>query len=185
LEEYRIRSAAVSRAKNWDPHPELPDASTPLDRLVKYLESQDERLAYVYERRPDKLEKDAEIIGKSRTSHHFDGYFDGRLLTWRRTPGPVQIFIRVVPVVSLADLEEMNKSVVDVLAGNEYTGPIRAILLQTGSGEISEDVIITANQNLLEYERNVGEKTVDWSSPIEVISEDPSGAYNIGSFYFG
>ncbi len=185
LEEYRIRSAAVSRAKNWDPHPKIPDAGTPLDRLTRYLEDQDERFAYVYQRRPDKLEKDAVVQGKSRRDHHFDGYFDGRLFTWRRTPGPLQIFIRVAPVVRRTDLERMNQSVVDVLKGSDYTGPIRAILLQTNSGEISDEVIMYANQHPLEYERDVGEKTTDWASPIEVVAEDPSGVYNIGSFYFG
>ena len=131
------------------------------------------------------MEKNNEADGKSGKIHRFDAYFDGRLLTWRRAPGPVLIFVRIVKAIRVQDVELMKEAVEDVLSAGGYSGPVRALIVQTESGDISEDVVLYANEHPLEYERSVGVKSVDWTSPVELLAEDPSGTYNIGTFYFG
>src|SRR2546425_5932202 len=185
LFEYRLRSSAVNRARTWDPHPNVPEGPSPLDRLIKYPVTQDDRVAYLYGRHTKPFEKDVNIAGKSGRTHRFEAYLDGRLLTWRRTAGPIRIFVRTTPVARIEDLKAMKKAVEDVLESGYYGGAVRAFLLQIQAGEISEDVTLYANLNPLDYAREVGGKELEWSSPIELIAENPGGAYNIASFYFG
>jgi hypothetical protein len=183
LEEYRLRSAALGRAKNWEPHPSVPSGSDPLDRFLVYLQQQDDRFAQIYAKKPEKLVKNAEKTGESGKSYRFDAFFYGWVFSWRIEP--VAVFIRLVPTARIEDVQAMKAAVEDVLAASKYEGPVRAFLVQTQSGQISEDVLLQANEHPLEYERAVSGKALDWSSPVEVLAEDPSGVYNIGSFYFG
>jgi len=183
LDEYLVRSSAVARAKNWEPHPKLPTGSDPLNRFLKYLQDQDERFARIYAKKPEKLEKNAQIAGKSGKTYRFDAYFRGWIFGWRVEP--IVIFVRLVPAVRIKDVREMKAAVEDIFAAEGQNGPVRAFLIQTQGGDIAEDVLVQANEHVLEYERTVGGKTLDWSSPVEVLAEDPSGVYNIGSFYFG
>ncbi len=183
LDELRLRSGALSRAKNWEPHPPLPSGPDPLERLLKYLQEQDNRFARIYAKKPQKLEKNVQKSGGSGKTYRFDAYFRGWLLGFYVEP--IVVFVRLVPTVRVQDVEEMKAAVEDVLGTFEYDGPVRAFLVQTGDGQLSEEVILEANEHFLEYERTVGGRTMDWASPVEVLAEDSSGVYNIGSFYFG
>ncbi len=183
LDEFRLRSAALSRAKNWEPHPTIPPGQDPMDRFLSYLKEQDDRFAYVCAKKAKRLEKRAELSGKSGKTYRFDAFFNGWLFSWRHAP--IMVFIRLVPTARVEDVQAMKMAVEDVLAVLDYDGPVRAFIVQTHSGELPEEVMQYANEHFLVYERTVGSKTLDWASPVEVIAEDPAGVYNIGSFYFG
>jgi len=187
LEEYRVLASAVKRAGDWDPHPKIPDDPYPTSRMLKFLEGQDERYAYLYKKKPKRLQKPAQIKGKSKKIHTFDAIFCGISTGWPSPiPEGVTIFIRSLTEIRIDDIKNAKSEVEDVIQriGFIYDS-IRVILIQTDSPSFSEEVLEYAGKNWLEYSKEIGSYTYEWSSPIELIAEDNSGVYNFGSCYFG
>jgi len=185
LEEYKVISSAISRARRWEPHPKLPEGKDPGERLVNYLKSVDERFEYWLEREPECLRRNAQVKGKGRKAYGFDLVFERPLLS-TSSEESVRILVRTVKTVTVDDVKNIVKDVQAVLdSGSDVGSPARAILLQTGGKEMSQAAIEHANSNWVKYSRDLGNMAYDWESPVELIAEDPSGVYSFGSFYFG
>jgi hypothetical protein len=191
LSEYQVLALAVWRAKEWQPHPRVPEGKDHLSRLVKYLEEQDDRFGFYYDKYPENLTLNSGLKGKSKVVHQFGASFASSSFPWDDADESIKILIRAVPRVTESDIVSMKKAAEDVVpkawVGHWKFKPsaVRIILLQTESADFSEDIIKLAEQNRVEYERDVGGHSYDWSSPIELVAEDPSGVYNFGTVYFG
>lgn len=188
LSEYHVLASAVNRAKDWEPEPEIPEGEEPLDRLIEFLKGQDERFAYLYEKRPKCLK--SPYRGPWRLSEEseylYDAYFECTPYPWYRIHEGLRLFIKVLPLVDVEDVEEFleaTKEMIDDFDGNRL--PVRAALLQTDSGEFDDDLIEYVEENGLEYYRRVGTEEWEWNSPIELIAEDPEGHYNLATLYWG
>ncbi|MFQ5951775.1 MAG: hypothetical protein ACE5KH_06810 [Candidatus Geothermarchaeales archaeon] len=185
LGEYRVRSGAVNRAKSWQPDAPIPEGPDPLSRFLDYLRTQDERFAYLVDKRPKRLARPAEIWGRSKETHDFDAYFEGSPWPWDSVQEGVRILIRTAPKVTLDILQSMREDAEDVLAQSESLLPARVILLQTELATFSDEIVDFANENWVEYERRVGSSEWDWESPVELVAESPKGTYTFGSVNFG
>ena len=64
-------------------------------------------------------------------------------------------------------------------------GPARVVLIQTERSDFDEAAVKAANNDWVNYHRGLGSDTIDWSSPIELVSENRSGTYNFGTIFFG
>lgn len=184
LDEYRVLASAVNRAKDWEPNPEIPEGDDPLERLLKYLEEQDERFAYLYRRRPRCLKESYTVQGLEEESYTFDAYFACTPYPWYRVQEGLRLLVKVLPVVEIEDIQELMDAAMDALEGGSSL-PTRIILLQTDEADFPDEVVEHVDENWVEYDRSVGRDNWDWASPIELMAEDPEGQYNFGSFYFG
>ena len=174
----------------------MPEGADAVSRFVKLLESQDERFAYFFRKRPRGLSRDLTTTGKSGKQLHFDLSFSCSSYPWDRMHEGVRVLLRVKQKIGVDDVREMKEDFQDLLKRPilkshgrllfVFRSTIwRVVLLQTKSSEISEDAIMYANENHVKYERMVGGNTYDWSSPIELLAETPDGSYEQGIFYFG
>jgi len=191
LSEYQLLAGAVSRARDWQPHPNIPEGEDAIARFLNYLKEQDDRFAFYYDKNNQNLKLDFTLRGKSKNGHHFDAVFVASSFPWDHIEGSVRIFVRAVPSVTTSDIEAMKKDAEDVIPtaakGYWVSKPtsFRFILLQTGIADFSDEVIKSANETRAEYTRELGGSEYDWGCPIELVAEDPSGVYNFGSVYFG
>jgi hypothetical protein len=191
LSEYQVIAGAVSRAKDWQPHPQVPEGKDHLSRYVKFLEEQDDRFGFYYEKNHENLRLDSNLKGTSKTLHHFDATFASSSFPWDDIDGSVRILIRAIPHVTESDILSMKKAAEDVIPRAWVAhwvfkpASVRIILLQTGDSDFSEEIIKLAEKNRVEHERDVGGVSYEWSAPIELVAEDPSGVYNFGTVYFG
>jgi len=191
LNEYQVLAGAVSRARDWEPHPSIPEGKDALARYLKYLEHQDDRFAFYYGKKSEYLKLGSTLKGKSKKNCHFDASFVASSFPWDDIEESVRIFVRAVPIVTQSDMEAMKKDAEDVIptAAKAYwvfkPTSFRFVLLQTGSANFSEEIIGFANENQVEYNRLIGGSEYDWSFPIELVAEDASRVYNFGTVYFG
>ncbi len=187
LWEYRVLSSSANRARDWEPQPEIPDGDSALERLINYLRKEDDRFAHHYEKRPQALRMPAQVSGKSKVARSFDAYFARNPWPWERIPDGLRLLIRVLPEADLEDVEKFREETEEVL--DSVVPPpsaARIILLQTDDSDFSEEVVDYVNENEVEYKRRIGSKTWDWSSPIELVAEDPEDdVYSFGNYYFG
>jgi len=190
LDDYRVLAWGIHRANLWNSYPKIPEGDDSLSRLTKYIEATDERFGILYEKNPKKLSKNVELKGKSKKSHHFDLCFKSVANTvWPKDPIPegITLLVRAVPKATIEDVKNLKKAAEDVIKDGTFLDDtaLRVILLQTDQGQFSEDVIEYAGKNWLEYDRDFTSYSSRWSSPIELVAEDPSGHYRFGNCYFG
>lgn len=186
LSEYGVLARAVNRAKDWEPEPEIPEGEEPLDRLIEYLKGQDERFAYLYEKRPHCLKTPYKAWGlREGDQYYYDAYFNCRPYPWHRMPEGLRLFIKILPLVDVSDAQQLLDETNAMLKEPPTVGlPVRVILLQTESGDLSDDVIEFVEETWFEYQRTVGREEWEWTSPIELMAEDPEGHYNIFTLHW-
>lgn len=185
LMDYQILASAISRGMRWDPLPQIPTGETILDRFLEYLKNQDDRFDLYYSRMPDNLVHDAEFEGKLKTMYKFDIYFEGGPKRFESYKESIEFFIRTVPEVNIMTIDTYRKELEDVLNNMKTIDSARFFLIQTDKSDFSDEIIEYVNTHYVNYWRGEDDSKTDWKSPIEILSEDPSGHYNIGSFYFG
>lgn len=191
LADYRVFAWALRRAHKWEPTPKIPEGRDPLARLTAHLKATDERFAYIAERKPEKLVRDAEIKGKSKRTHRFDMFFAAsKPVGAFRDPIPegLLVMVREVKSATVEDLKALRGDAEDVLEGWAYPpeAAARVILLQAGGGGgFSDEVREYAGKNWVRYDRDFEGCSSEWSSPIELVAEDPSGTYVLGNCSFG
>jgi len=185
LDDYRILADVINRGLNWDPVPPIPEGKTHFDRFLNYLMIQDDRFHKLYIKYPGSMIRDAELQGISKKIHKVDRYFEGkpRLRDWRLPF--LDLYIRIVPEVTIDIIEDFKEALEDVLADKENHAAVRFFLLQINKPTFSDEIIEYANTNFVVYNRIVNDDEQGWYSPIEILAEDPKGHYNIGSFYLG
>lgn len=191
IDDYRVFAWAIHRANGWEPHPKIPEGPDPVSRLLSHLRATDERIDFLLETKGRKVEKNATVKGRSKKSHGFDAFFAAErpatLSLDDPIPEGITLLVRAVPRATVEDLYELRKAAQDVLSGrlSLNDSAARVVLLQTGQGEFSKEVVESAGKDWLEYPRTFGSGEVDWSSPVELVAEDSSGVYNFGNCYFG
>jgi hypothetical protein len=190
LDEYQILAGAVHRAKDWLPRSRVPQGDSPLNRFLAYLEAHDDRFEYFYKKKPEYLQRDVLLKGKSKKQHHFDAFFQPSSFPWDKIEESVRVFIRVVDEVDSSTIEDMKEAVEDVLSAIGRPQWVfkpcgtRVVLIQTQSDEFDDDVIEEANERRIRYTRDIGGTPTDWSLPAELVAED-GDFYNFGTTYFG
>lgn len=191
IDDYRIFAWALHRASGWEPHPKVPQGPDPVSRLLSLLSEKDERFELLLEKKGDKLVRNAEVKGHSKKLHAFDAFFAAdRPMTLSlddTIPEGVTLLVRVVSKATVDDLARLKSDAEDVLQGNVSMNEaaLRVILLQAGAEEFPSEVVEYAGKNWMEYPRTFDSGQYDWSSPVELIAESPSGVYNFGNCYFG
>jgi hypothetical protein len=189
LEDYWVLGWGVHRANTWDPNPKIPEGKDALSRLIAHLREADERIGYFADEVPEEIRRDASVKGRSKQMHGFDMYLEGDKpagIVSDPIPEGMVLMVRKVERATLDDVKALAAAAEDVLKRVYPTDQAaRVILLQTGQGVFSEDVVEFANKNWMKYKRSMGDSTWDWSSPVELIGEDAAGRYTLKSVYFG
>jgi hypothetical protein len=183
LTAYRVMANAVNRAKSWDPHPPVPSGDSPITRLLAYLTSQDDRIAYFASRKPKSLKHGVELEGEKGSSMRFALTMNATSQAWDKIPDGMRLLVRTVEEANIENVTRLREDAKVVLKENSQ--PARIIMLQSTPAPFSDALIEFVNENLVEYPRMIGGEKKDWSSPVELIAEDGAGKYRIGSFYFG
>jgi len=191
FDDYRIFAWALHRADGWEPHPRVPQGRDPVSRLLAFLSERDERFELLLERKGEKLVRNAEIKGHSKKLHAFDAFFSAEspmtMSLDKPIPEGVTLLVRVVSKATVEDVAKLKADAEDVLRGDvslNQAAP-RVMLLQTGAEEFPDEVVEYAGKNWMEYPRTFDSGRYDWSSPVELIAESPSGIYSFGNCYFG
>ncbi len=192
LDEYKVLAGSVSRAKDWQPNPRIPDGKTMLDRYLNYLSQTDDRFAFYFNHKPKYLHRDFRMEKKKEGKEiQFDAVLAGSSFPWDKVVEDVRVLIRVVPLATLSELRTMKDDAEYALRHlRDYRfvskpGPARIILVQAQNSEFDHEVVKTANTEWVKYERGLGGTNVSWSSPIELVAEKPSGDYEFGTIFFG
>ena len=189
LDEYRVLAGMVTRAKNWNPNPVIPEGNDVVERYLKYLEQLDDRFAY-YRNKPGYLQKDFRLKTKNGKEVHFDAMMAGPSYPWDKVVEDVRILVRTVPQVTDTEVWSMKEDAeyaLKSLRRGSFVfkgGSARIVLIQTGRSDFDEGAVLVANNNWVKYTRSLGGDSVEWSSPMELVAENPSGTYNFGTVFF-
>lgn len=190
LDEYKVLAGAVDRAKDWIITPPIPEGDSHVNRLLRYLESTDERFAY-YIKKPGYLRRNETVKTKDGQNVRFDAVLEGSSFPWHPVVENVRVLIRVVPVVTRDEVARMVRDAELALKRIGRTrwefkpGPARILLIQTERGNFDSEAIEAANTTWVHYQRTVGGTSYEWSSPVELIAESADGRYNQGTVCFG
>jgi len=190
LDEYKVLAGAVDRAREWNMNPPIPDGSSHVDRLLRYLEDTDERFAY-YSGKPGYLRRNEAVKTRDGQIIRFDVVLDGSSFPWHPVIENLRVLVRVVPVVSRDELMRVTKDAELALKRIGWAkwdfkpGPARIVLVQTEKSGFDGEIIEVANMNWVHYQRTVGGVSYKWSSPVELIAEGTDGRYNLGTVCFG
>lgn len=157
-----------------EPTPAIPKASTPMQRLARYLVRSSPRLASAVSDRPGSVRFRVRIAGE-RGAVPFDLAIvepSPWLYRWFRLGPPgFTVLARLSPdAPSVADLEAFGSSVRSV--ARRLPAPIsRAILLRLKAPPLSEEVYEYAVGHPLELDSG--------AVALEIISEGPTGTYDL------
>jgi hypothetical protein len=189
LEDYSILGRGIQRANEWEPTPKIPDGPDPVSRLMSYLKESDDRIGYMADRSPEKLQRNASVKGKSKKEHTFDLFMKAdKPLSLLSTPIPegMILMVRAVPKATMNDVKDLKSAGEDVLKRLcPADQAARVVLLQTGEGTFQKDVAEYANKNWMRYNRSIDDTDWSWSSPVELIGEGTDRAYRFENMYFG
>jgi hypothetical protein len=189
LEDYKILAWGIQRSNEWEPHPKIPTGPDAISRLVSYLKESDDRIGYIADKNPKKLERDKTVKGKSKTAYKFDLYMEADKpvgLLSDPVPQGMILMVRAVKSATIEDVKQLKKDAEAVLkrvCPDDQAA--RVVLLQTGSGNLSQTVVEFANKNWMRYDRTIDGTTWNWSSPVELIVEAEDNTYNFENMYFG
>jgi hypothetical protein len=189
LEDYSILGWGVQRANEWKPNPKIPEGPDAVSRLVAYLKETDDRIGYILEKNPQKLQRNASVKGKSKEMHSYDLFMNASKpigILSDPVPEGMILMVRKVEKATVDDVKGLKKASEDVLKRlYPCDQSARVVLLQTVVGKFPEEVAEFANKNWMKYDRSIDDGIWDWSSPIELVGEAPDRTYNLENMYFG
>jgi hypothetical protein len=189
LEDYSILGRGIQRANLWKPDPKVPEGPDAISRLVSYLKETDDRMGYIVNRDPQKLQANASVKGKSKAVPKFDLFMAASKpigLLSDPVPEGMILMVRKVGKATADDVKELKTAAEDVLR-KMYPDDqaVRVMLLQTDGGEFGEAAAEFADKNWMSYRKSIDGRDWDWSSPVELIGERTDKTYNLENMYFG